>query len=916
MNPISSESTLHPAATLTDDCERSPLLRDVVRVVPSSSLAYVRTMFEQLQRGVTILSATRETETRIPGLSIRETLEPTTGGGWYDGPRYRPSEDASIAQIVPTSGTEGPPKEVLISHRALADTTRRIVDVMAIDDTIREYVGVPVVHSFGFGRCRAVSAAGGRFFLPEAGFQPAEIARMLRAGEINAISAVPTLWRILLESREWFRGCGDRVRWIEIGSQSMTGAEKESLRTLFPEAVVVQHYGLTEASRSTFLRIDGAGLDELESVGRPTGDVEVSIGTSGRIRIRGRHVASAVWQEGRPLSHVDDEGWLTTSDRGRLEDGVLFFEGRADEVINCGGLKLSPDRVERAIQTSLGVADGVACTRLTDPILGEQVGVAFLRGRDLDAAAVSVATRDALRAMGLCAGNRTRILEVDAIPTTATGKVRRRELAQSFESLGVVPGSSVAPIETAYDGSLESRLIAIWEEVLEISPIAREDNFFDLGGDSLSSLRVLLQMEQAGLPPEIGRRMFEGHSIAELAAAAESAEGEALAQDDSAGERSQVSASRPGRTPVANASLSIHAVRGLLVLINIAAHWMPGVVERLPGFVADANRWLAPVYSSGTPGFAVVFGCSLGFFLLPRYRKNARSVLSLCRRNAMTLGTGIALLAGLRLAEIASSGAVVRGIDVTNSAYSVLLFYFLACLSLPVWMPILARSGHFGRAALSMSAAFYAVHLGVEVLAPDPSSNPFLQGVLLMLTAKFNYLEMSAGVLLGAALGHWIKSLVDGGASLRPVAMAGALLMSLGVALSIETGDSAMWWTWPKGLFVWSWPFYAGVVLLLIAGLTGWLARAVEGRRSFGSMLIGLMGTVGLAAFPLFVAHEMVLPLTRWLRNLGVPGSVGIALGLFFAASGVLLVKLHRLQHAGGARGSEARRVWATKVRA
>ncbi|NHX27178.1 AMP-binding protein, partial [Escherichia coli] len=152
------------------------------------------------------------------------------------------------------------------SPRNITDTVARLNTAMELDDSVREYVGIPVTYSFGLGRIRAIAAAGGAFYLPER-FDPVEIREMLLAGEINAISAVPTLCRLILATPQVIGEAGRHVRWIEIGSQYMSGAEKAAMRDLFPNARIIQHYGLTEASRSTFLDVSAAPEDQLESVG-------------------------------------------------------------------------------------------------------------------------------------------------------------------------------------------------------------------------------------------------------------------------------------------------------------------------------------------------------------------------------------------------------------------------------------------------------------------------------------------------------------------------------------------------------------------------------------------------------------------------------------------------------------------------
>ena len=91
-------------------------------------------------------------------------------------------DESSLISINYSSGTTGQPKGVLLSQRSLSDACERLIDVMRIDGSIREYIGVPVYHSFGFARCRTVARACGEFFIPARGFSPVECAELLAAG--------------------------------------------------------------------------------------------------------------------------------------------------------------------------------------------------------------------------------------------------------------------------------------------------------------------------------------------------------------------------------------------------------------------------------------------------------------------------------------------------------------------------------------------------------------------------------------------------------------------------------------------------------------------------------------------------------------------------------------------------------------
>ena len=420
-------------------------------------------------------------------LRLKREITPSPGGGWLD-VKQDVIQDDRPAQIVFTSGTEGVPKAILLSHRALADVVVRLNSIMKVDESIREYVGIPVTYSFGFGRCRAVAAIGGRCYIPEHGFNPIELARMLAADEINAISAVPTLWRTLLVQPEIIGTHGSKVKWIEIGSQYMSREEKEQMKQLFPNAVIVQHYGLTEASRTTFLNISETEGGLLESVGQATGNAEVKLSSDGLIMIRGPHVAMGRVMDGEIKSLVDADGWYTTGDFGRLENGNLYYVGRADDLINCAGIKVSPEHLQEQINRRLNIKNGIAVCRIADELRGDGFFVAIESGSGIDAKAVQAAAFVELMALGINAQSSVKIQEVNQIPRTDTGKVRRKELSNLYSSDKAENRNS-----TALDkhNSVRELYARIFPSV-EVEP---GDTFRTLGGDSLNYVQMLMLLE-------------------------------------------------------------------------------------------------------------------------------------------------------------------------------------------------------------------------------------------------------------------------------------------------------------------------------------------------------------------------------------------------------------------------------------
>lgn len=461
-----------------------------IGVVAKNSLDYVETVFESFAVNETVVPLRSEADAeRIRATGLSRVVTPGERTGWFS-PEYESGDNARTALISFTSGTEGAAKGVSISFRALNDVVNRLIEASGVDDTIKEYIGVPVYHSFGFGRCRLVGTVGGSAYLPAKGFDPSEVARLLCEGRINSISAVPSLLRILLEQKKLFSS-GENLRWLEIGSQPMAVDEKRALQALFPEARIIQHYGLTEASRTTLLCLNDAPAQHHGSVGRVYGEVQVRINDAGRICIRGPHLADGllIGKESKEL--VGSDGWFETRDLGTLRDGYLYFEGRADNLINFGGQKISVELVEDQLRKALGINSGFALARVPDLIYGESVLVAKDHSCSVELVELARTVENILAAQGISVRGHIRLLECETLPQTDTGKIKRRALSEAYSERG-------RPEELrSGDGSLRDDLLAAFQRVagdtLHVEPT---DNFTSLGLDSIVAVKLSMVIEK------------------------------------------------------------------------------------------------------------------------------------------------------------------------------------------------------------------------------------------------------------------------------------------------------------------------------------------------------------------------------------------------------------------------------------
>lgn len=885
-------------------CDHELYYVSSVKSIPAqNSIGFLKTVFSCWDEGQLFAITRNPGALEELGLHIMKIPDPGPSMAGWGRFQHTPRFEDHPAQIVFSSGTEGRSKAILLSHRNLADVVLRLNSIMEVTEEIREYIGVPVTYSFGLGRARAVAAAGGAFFLPER-FDPLQIRDMLLANEINAISAVPSLWRMILADPEVIGGEGAKVRWIEIGSQYMAAADKLAMRRLFPNARIVQHYGLTEASRTSFLDITDAPEPALESVGTVTGGTELRITDKGAIAIRGEHVALGQVTEGGVIQPLTDrEGWLVTRDRGEIRDGWLYYLGRLDDQINLAGIKIGAEAIEAEVRALLPAArDHFAIAPVADAARGEAVLLAIESEADDHALLIEEAARLALRRRGVQAGQGAgaalKVLRLGQLPRTATNKIQRREIAQHWQAdhAAVVPQlSAVTPVDPSGELTAdEARLAGIWARVIGSENLLPQTSFYDAGGDSLSSVQIGLVMEREKLPRAVIRATLEGRSLRETA------------QLMSLPERTGPEAVAPA-TPQAEAlpdavrrSWAITMTRALMALSVVISHWGPGLFERL-GSGQRAESVLAMIYRAGTPGFAAVFGIGIGYFMLPDFARKRASVLQRLAASFRLVMMGMVLIAIVKLANLAVRGDPIGGVQIAHAFYGVLGYYAIMLGTARWWLPALARLRHPVLWLLAGLPILWLLWQIVPGFLPRHQLQSVLEWPRLMLVAGYNVFKLTSVAAAGMAVGVWLYWRKDSAKAARLLAVAGVLGAALTVMASVEA--------YGPDVFL----LREGVVFTSLPGLVFYLSVAVASVGIFMALLLAweslgaalrlplkLLVVVGGLALPIYVFHGLVIPGRDLLVAFGMPGSAALltAMGAFLIVMGYAGRRLWRMYFA------------------
>ena len=215
--------------------------------------------------------------------------------------------------------------------------------------------------------------------------------------------------------------------------------KKESILqiiNLFPKTNFYTYYGLTEASRSTFLLFN-KNKNKLESVGKPAPGVEIKIlddngktlsnNQIGEIFIKGEHVIKNYWNNSKADESIEN-GWLKTGDLGCFDfDGFLFLKSRKDDLINVGGEKFTPEEVELVIKEIPEILD-VAVIGIPNELFG-QLPVAFVV-TDNEITSTQIIKHCSKKIERYKIPNK--ILFLDDIPKTDSGKIKRNVLKSKF----------------------------------------------------------------------------------------------------------------------------------------------------------------------------------------------------------------------------------------------------------------------------------------------------------------------------------------------------------------------------------------------------------------------------------------------------------------------------------------------------
>ena len=436
-----------------------------------------------------------------------------------------------LAYVIYTSGSTGQPKGAMNEHRAVVNRLQWMqqqYQLGAADTVVQK---TPFSFDVSVWEFFWPLMSGARLVLARpGGHQDPEYLRgLIETTRVTVLHFVPSMLQIFLERIERGR-CGS-VRLVVCSGEELPARVAQDFFQRLPDAQLANLYGPTEAAVDvTFWNCDARQRRAKVPIGRPIANVQmyvldsqrqpVPIGAAGEIYIGGVGVGRGYLNRPQltadrfvadPYSSAPHARMYKTGDIGHwCPDGAIEYLGRNDHQLKIRGLRVELGEIESQLLQNQDVKEAVVIGR--EDAGGQLRLIAYLVSRDPTVRVDIEALRGDLQLVLPDYMVPGAFVSLQHMPLSPNGKLDRRALPEpepdAFSRRDYQPPQ----------GEVELKLATLWQSVLHLERVGRDDNFFRLGGTSLSAMQLQARM-QASLAMEVPMRLlFEYPHLKDLSA--------------------------------------------------------------------------------------------------------------------------------------------------------------------------------------------------------------------------------------------------------------------------------------------------------------------------------------------------------------------------------------------------------------
>jgi amino acid adenylation domain-containing protein len=424
-----------------------------------------------------------------------------------------------LAYLIYTSGSTGQPKGTMITHHNVV----RLFEATRPWFEFTQHDVWTLFHScaFDFSVWEMWGALfhGGKLVVVPFGVSrtPESFYRLLGEERVTVLNQTPSAFGQLIRAEEAVGQDSDlQLRLVIFGGEALEFARLKPwfARHGDTRPRLVNMYGITETTvHVTYRPIRAEEVGSSSLIGAPIPDLQLHLldesgeavppGTPGEIHVGGAGLARGYWNRPeltaqRFIAHslARDGKLYRSGDLGRyLQNGELEYLGRIDQQVKLRGFRIELGEISAVLNTHPAIRDSVVV--LGESAAGEKILVAYCvkaPAREVDPKALRQVLRERLPEYMVPAA----WVFMEHLPLTVNGKLDLKALPRPD-----FPEPVTAPMTPTLGGSqLERSIAAIWCEVLQLPAVALEQNFFDVGGNSMNLVEVHDKL-QASLGHEV-----------------------------------------------------------------------------------------------------------------------------------------------------------------------------------------------------------------------------------------------------------------------------------------------------------------------------------------------------------------------------------------------------------------------------
>lgn len=451
----------------------------------------------------------------VPGMSWQEVRLGEAPVPDPDGPLGDPPRAEELAYGFYTSGSTGRPKCALNHHGGLLNRFWSMSRAFGSGPDQVVLQNSRYTFDPSLWQLLWPLTTGSQVVIPPpaGGLDLLAMVETIARHQVTMTDLVPSVFNVLTEMLEADPGMVKSLaslRTLMIGGEAINPEAVHAFRALMPDVAVIHGYGVTEASiASIFHEVTDADGRKIP-IGRPIDNTFAAVlddqcrpvgrGETGEIYLGGVCLGAGYLKDPErtraafvpnPVPQIPGERLYRTGDLGYADnDGRLYFVGRRDEQVKIGGVRIELPEVERTILGQQGVREAKVVVAERG---GSRTLTAFVTGEEVSTDQLALGLRARLPAEYVP----KRFVILDRLPLMANGKTDLRALAGLAARQDGGPGEAVA----SSADTVERAVRTAWQQTLSGPPPGPDDDFFALGGDSLTAHRLATALRAAlGVP--------------------------------------------------------------------------------------------------------------------------------------------------------------------------------------------------------------------------------------------------------------------------------------------------------------------------------------------------------------------------------------------------------------------------------